>query len=147
MAWVIADRVKETTTTTGTGDLTLAGAVAQFQAFSAVCADLDQVPYAIVGQSGTEWEVGIGTWHAGNTLTRTKVLASSNAGAAVSLSAGTKDVFLDFPSGHGRVHPLNRIQAVDCYLPPDTSLYVADEYEVAPGKELELAAGAVLEIG
>src|SRR5437879_426046 len=101
MAWVVADRVKETTSTTGTGDLTLLGAVAQFQAFSAVCVDLDQVPYVIVGQGGAEWEVGIGTWHAGNTLTRTRVTASSNAGAAVNLSAGTKDVFLGWLAVHG----------------------------------------------
>jgi hypothetical protein len=147
VSWIVSDRVKETTTTTGTGDLTLAGAVAQFQAFSAVCADLDQVPYAIVGQTGTEWEVGIGTWHAGNTLTRTRVLASSNAGALVVLSAGTKDVFLDWPATHGREHPFNAIQATDQYLPPDTSVYVADNYEVAAGKELEIAWGATFEVG
>lgn len=146
MAWVVEDRVKETSTTTGTGDLTLAGAVAQFRAFSAVCADGDQVPYAIVGQTGTEWEVGVGTWHTGSTLTRTRVTNSSNAGALVNLSAGTKDVFLDFPSMHGRTHPFSRLQNVDLYLPPDTSVVVADDYEVASGKELELAAGAVFEV-
>lgn len=93
-----ADRVKETTTTTGTGTIALAGAVSQFRAFSAVCANNDTIPYAIVGQSGTEWEVGIGTWTTGNNLARTTVLSSSNAGAAVSFSAGTKDVFCTVPS-------------------------------------------------
>ena len=93
-----ADRVKETTTTTGTGTVALDGAVAQFRAFSAVCANNDTIPYAIVGQSGTEWEVGIGTWTTGKNLTRTTVLSSSNAGAAVNFSAGTKDVFCTVPA-------------------------------------------------
>src|SRR6185436_6212020 len=99
MTWVAGDRVKETTTTTGTGDITLAGAVSQFRAFSDVAANGDRIHYAIVGQSGTEWEVGLGTWVAGNTLQRTNVMASSNAGALVNFAAGTKDVFGDFPAG------------------------------------------------
>lgn len=89
-----ADRVKETTTTTGTGNLTLAGAVAQFVAFSSRYADGDPIPYAIVGQSGTEWEVGIGTLSGSTTFVRTTVLRSSNADALVSFAAGTKDVFV-----------------------------------------------------
>lgn len=89
------DRTKETTTTTGTGNITLAGAVAQFVAFSSVFTVGDQqIPYAIVGQTGTEWEVGRGTYSATNTLTRDQVLASSNAAALVNFSAGTKDVFV-----------------------------------------------------
>lgn len=99
MSFILADRVKETTTTTGTGAVTLAGAVSQFLAFSAVCADGDTVGYAIVGQSGTEWEVGIGKYtSSGTTLTRTTVTASSNSNAAVSFSAGTKDVFINVPA-------------------------------------------------
>lgn len=94
MAHLLADRVKETTTTTGTGTLALAGAVAQFRAFSDVLANDDTTVYAIVGQSGTEWEVGRGTWTTDNNLARTVVFASSNADAAVNLSAGTKDVFI-----------------------------------------------------
>lgn len=93
MAHIVADRVKETTTTTGTGAITLAGAVSGFQAFSAVCSVADTVPYTIAGQTGTEWETGIGTYSGANTLTRTTVLSSSNAGSAVNFSAGTKDVF------------------------------------------------------
>lgn len=96
MAHIVADRVKETTTTTGTGALTLAGAASGFRAFSAVCAVNDTVFYAIAG--GSEWEVGLGTYSATNTLTRTTVLASSNAGSAVNLSAGSKDVFLTDPA-------------------------------------------------
>lgn len=87
------DRVKETTTTTGTGDITLAGAATGYCAFSSVFSVGDQqVPYTIAGTS--EWECGLGTYSASNTLRRDKVYASSNSNAAVSFSAGTKDVFL-----------------------------------------------------
>lgn len=94
MAHIVKDRVKETTTTTGTGSLSLAGAASGFVAFSSVCANNDTVQYAIVEQSGSAWEVGLGTWQTGNTLARTTVYASSNAGSAVNFGAGTKDVFL-----------------------------------------------------
>lgn len=147
MTWVLADRVKETSTTTGTGDITLAGAVAQFRAFSAVCADLDEVPYVIVGQSGTEWEVGDGVWHTGNTLTRTRVRASSNANALVNLSAGTKDVFIDFIGDMTLGHPQRNVQTEDRYVPPETCMYVVDTYEVAAGKELEVAGDSTVEVG
>ena len=93
------DRVKETATTTGTGDFTLAGAVTQHKAFSAVFAVGDSnIPYAIVGQTGSEWEVGLGTYSASNTLTRDRILASSNSDNAVSFSAGTKDVWVNAPA-------------------------------------------------
>jgi hypothetical protein len=95
MTFIIADRVRETTTTTGTGNIALAGAATGYRAFSSVCANNDTVAYTIAGQSGSEWETGLGTWQTGNTLVRTTVIASSNANAAVSFSAGTKDVFLD----------------------------------------------------
>ncbi|MBA2708335.1 MAG: hypothetical protein H0U59_11095, partial [Gemmatimonadaceae bacterium] len=87
-----ADRVKDTTTTTGTGSLTLAGvAPTGFQTFASAFATGERVFYAIVG--GAEWEVGRGTLSAATTLARTDVYASSNAGAAVNFAAGTKDVF------------------------------------------------------
>lgn len=98
MAFRTNDRVKETSTTTGTGNLTLLGAVSQFQAFS-VFANNDTFFYAIVGQTGTEWEVGIGTYvSATPALARTTVLESSNADALVTFSAGTKDVFVTRPA-------------------------------------------------
>lgn len=100
MALVIADRVKETTTTTGTGALSLGGAETNYVAFSSALADADTTYYAIVDYTNNDWEVGLGTYaSAGNTLTRTTVLASTNAGSAVNLSAGTKDVFITYPSG------------------------------------------------
>lgn len=100
MALVIADRVKESTTTTGTGALTLAGPLTGFRAFSAVCAVADECYYALQAVDGTgqptgSWEVGRGTYSASSTLTRTTVLASSNAGAAVNLAAGTTHVWID----------------------------------------------------
>ena len=99
MALVVADRVKETTTSTGTGAITLAGAQANFVAFSAVLSDGDTTFYAIVDDNNLAWEVGVGTYaSAGNTVTRTTVLASSNAGSAVNLQAGTKEVFVTNPA-------------------------------------------------
>ena len=90
-----ADRVKETSTTTGTGSLTLAGASTQFRSFTSAFGTSanNQIEYAIVGQTGTEWEVGYGRLTASSTLTRDTVIASSNSNALVTLSAGTKDVF------------------------------------------------------
>lgn len=98
MALVLADRVRETTTTTGTGTVTLAGAVLGFQSFAAI-GNGNTTYYTIAGQGTSEWEVGIGTYtSAGTTLARTTVLASSNSGALVSFSAGTKDVFVTYPA-------------------------------------------------
>ena len=98
MAFVLADRVKETTTTTGTGTVTLAGASTGYQSF-AVIGNGNTTYYTIAAQTGTEWEVGIGTYtSAGTTLARTTVIASSNSGSLVSFSAGTKDVFVTYPA-------------------------------------------------
>ena len=98
MALVIANRVKETTTTAGTGTVTLLGASAGFQSF-AVVGNANTTYYTIAAQVGTEWEVGIGTYtSSGTTLARTTVLSSSNGGSAVNFSAGLKDVFVTYPS-------------------------------------------------
>jgi hypothetical protein len=95
-----ADRVKETTTTTGTGAITLAGAVSQHQSFAtALGANPVLVDYAIVGQTGTEWETGTGTFNGTTGLTRDLVRGSSNSGALVNFSAGTKDVFVSALAG------------------------------------------------
>ena len=97
MALVVKDRVKETTTTTGTGAVTLAGAVAGFQAFSGVLSDSDTTYYSIVHRDTAEFEVGLGTYSS-STLTRTTVLESSNSGNAVNFTAGTKDIFITYPA-------------------------------------------------
>ncbi len=100
MAFVLADRVRETTTTTGTGTVTLSGAATGFQSFSAI-GDGNNTYYTIAGQGTSEWEVGIGTYtSAGTTLSRDTVLSSSAGGSKVSFSAGTKDVFVTYPAGY-----------------------------------------------
>lgn len=94
MTWKVFDRVRETSTTTGAGVLTLAGAAPKSRAFSAVLTPNDTCFYSIQHQSAEEWEVGIGKLTAATTFSRDVVLSSSNASAAVAFSAGTKDVFL-----------------------------------------------------
>ncbi len=99
MPHIVEDRILESTTTTGTGDITLAAAITGFRRFSAVCAVGDTVPYFIeaidsVGLPTGDYEYGTATYSAANTLTRTKVDGSSNAGAAVNFAAGTKNVGL-----------------------------------------------------
>ena len=104
MAFVLADRVKETTAVTSTGTATLLGAATGYQSFSAV-GNGNTTYYTIAGQGTSEWEVGIGTYtSSGTTLARTTVLASSNSGSLVSFSAGTKDVFVDYPA-KGAINP------------------------------------------
>jgi len=99
MALVINDRVKETTTTTGTGALSLGGAVTGFEAFSAGVGNSNTTYYAISHQTEDEWEVGLGTLDGDSSdLTRTTVISSSNSDSAVSLSSGTKDVFCTMPA-------------------------------------------------
>lgn len=95
MSNIFADRVKETTTTTGTGTLTLGGAVASFQAFSAAVGSGNSCDYCLLSGNGTDWETGNGTIGGTGpyTLARTTIYASSNANAAISLT-GTSTVFL-----------------------------------------------------
>lgn len=96
MALILADRVQETTATTGTGTVTLAGAASGFQSFAAI-GNGNSTYYTITG--GTDWEVGIGTYtSSGTTLSRTTVLSSSNSGSLVNFSAGTKNVFVTYPA-------------------------------------------------
>ena len=97
MALVLKDRINETTTTTGTGTLTLAGATAGFQAFS-VIGNSNTTYYCLV--DGNNWEVGIGTYSSsGNTLARTTILANYlGTTVAITLGAGTKNVFGVFPA-------------------------------------------------
>jgi hypothetical protein len=121
MAFVIADRVKETTTTTGTGNITLAGAVTGFRAFSSVLSSSDTTYYTISDQGGANWEVGIATFTSPSTLARTTVLSSSNSGNAVDFTAGTKDVFITLPAAR-------TVQSVDggtTGLTPSTASYGA----------------------
>ena len=100
MVLKIEDRVRETTTTTGTGTLDLLGPVTGFQSFVTAIGDGNTSYYAIVHRTADEWELGIGTVddQTTDTLARTTVVSSSNSGNAVSFSAGVKDVFVTLPS-------------------------------------------------
>lgn len=98
MALVVFDRVKETSTTAGTGTIVLAGAVVGYQSF-AVVGNGNTTYYTIADQSGANWEVGIGTYYSGNvSLSRNTILASSNANSAVTFGSNTKDVFITYPA-------------------------------------------------
>jgi len=99
MALVVNDRVKETSTTTGTGTLSLAGAVTGFETFVAGIGNSNTTYYSIVNENG-EFEVGLGTVTDAtpDTLARTTVISSSNSDSAVNFSAGTKDVFCTLPA-------------------------------------------------
>ena len=97
MALVVNDRVKETSTTTGTGTFSLAGAVTGFETFSSAIGNTNTTYYAIVNTVNAEFEVGLGTVGAG-TLARTTVISSSNSDSAVDFAAGTKNVFCTLPA-------------------------------------------------
>ena len=98
MSFVLKDRVKETSTTTGTGTFTLAGAATGFQSFS-VIGNGNTTFYTIVDSSAGTWEVGIGTYtSSGTTLSRDTVLESSNSGSLVNFGSGSKDVFVTYPA-------------------------------------------------
>ena len=100
MALVLNDRVKETTTTTGTGTVNLAGAETGFESFVAGIGNSNTCYYAIVHQTADEFEVGLGTVTDAtpDTLARTTIISSSNSDSAVNFSAGTKDVFCTLPA-------------------------------------------------
>lgn len=96
MALVLKDRVKESTTTAGTGPLALGGAVTDFQTFAAI-GNGNTTYYTVAG--GTDWEVGIGTYNAaGPSISRDTIISSSNNGLIVNLAAGTKYVFCTWPA-------------------------------------------------
>ena len=120
MAFVVNDRVKETSTTTGTGTLSLAGAVSGFQTFVAGIGNSNVTYYAIVNDSGTEFEIGIGTVTdaSPDTLSRTTILESSNSDSAVDFSSGTKTVFCTLPASKAVFEDDNN----DVTLPDDLTL-------------------------
>ena len=100
MAFVLNDRVKETTTSTGTGTINLAGAADTFETFVAGIGTTNKCFYCISHQTANEFEVGIGTVTdaSPDTLSRDRIISSSNSDSAVNLSAGTKDVFCTYPA-------------------------------------------------
>ena len=99
MALVINDRVKVTSTTTGTGAMALGAAVTGFETFAQGIGNNNTTYYCIFNQGTTEFEVGLGTLDGTSAnLTRTTVISSSNSDAAVNFTSGTKDVFCTLPA-------------------------------------------------
>jgi hypothetical protein len=96
MTFVINDRVKETTTTSGTGSITLDGASLDFQSFQSGIGIGNSTYYTIAG--GNQWEVGIGSLSNSTTLTRDSIISSSNGNSIVTFLAGEKDVFCTLPA-------------------------------------------------
>jgi hypothetical protein len=142
MPLVIKDRVKETSTTTGTGTFTLAGAATGFQSFSAI-GDGNTTFYTIALQGGNEWEVGIGTYtSSGTTLSRDTILSSSNSGNAVDFSAGTKDVFVTYPSERAITGGGGGIGALVV-----NATTVTDSYTVATGTNAQSVGPITIDSG
>ena len=125
MALVVNDRVKETSTTTGTGTFTLDGAVLGFETFSSAIGNTNTTYYSIANENG-EFEVGLGTVAAG-TLARTTIISSSNSDSAVNFSAGTKDVFCTLPASKAVIEDASS----NVTLPADLS--VGDDLTVEGG--------------
>jgi hypothetical protein len=142
MALVIKDRVKETSTTTGTGTFTLAGAATGFQSFSAI-GNGNTTFYTIALVGGSEWEVGIGTYtSSGTTLSRDTILSSSNSGSAVNFSAGTKDVFVTYPSERAITGGGGGIGALVV-----NATTVTDNYTVASGTNAQSVGPITIDSG
>lgn len=152
MAFVVADRVKVTTTTTGTGTYTLLSASAGFQDFTAI-GDGNSTYYTAT--DNTDWEVGIGTYTAsGTTLTRDVILSSSNSGNAVSWTAGSKDIFVTYPSERavysvgsvvgsatGAVYANQVVVSQDTAIVSGTNGLSVGPITVADGVDLTVASG------
>jgi len=113
MPFIIADRVRESSTTVGTGSIALAGTVTGYQTFDAVLDTGDTTFYTFADQGGSNWEVGIGTFTAPSTLARTTILSSSNGGSIVTFGAGTKDVFISLPASRTNVNDQPNVISVN----------------------------------
>mgnify|MGYP000057577837 CR=1 FL=1 len=155
MALVIDDRVQETSTTTGTGTLTLAGAVSGYRTFSGEIGNGNTTYYVIWNTTvATEFETGLGTVAAG-TLARTTVFESSNAGAAVNFSAGTKLVFCALLAGktpyvdtqatemQSPIIQMNQNVTADHTIPATRNALSAGPVTIDSGKTVTVSSGAV----
>ena len=156
MALVINDRVKETTTTTGTGAVSLSGAVTGFETFAAGIGNSNTTYYCIAHQDQSEFEVGLGTLDGDSSdLTRTTIISSSNSDSAVNFSSGTKDVFCTIPASKmlfkdasGTIGNFNAatITANTAFV-PDASDGAALGTSSLEFSDLFLADGAVINFG
>ena len=137
----VADRVRDTTTTTGTGTITLSGTPPTgYQSFSAV-GNGNTTYYTV--NAGSQWEVGIGTYtSSGTTLSRDTILSSSNSGNAVDFSAGTKDVFVTYPSERAITGGGGGIGALVV-----NATTVTDSYTVATGTNAQSVGPITIDSG
>lgn len=150
MPLIVKDRVKETTTTTGTGTITLGGAVSGFQSFAAI-GDGNTTYYTIQDGTAGTWEVGVGTYtSSGTTLSRDTVLASSNSGSLVDFAAGSKNVFVTYPAevtltgGGGGIGALvvNATTVTENYtIATGTNAQSVGPITVASGKSVTVSSG------
>ena len=141
MAFVLADRVQETTTTTGTGTVTLAGAVSGFQSFAAV-GNGNTTFYTIADSSGSNWEIGIGTYtSSGTTLSRDTVLSSSNSGSLVNFPAGAKNVFVTFPASSTLYALNNTTIAASGIIPSGVNATALGPITINTSKSVTVSSG------
>jgi hypothetical protein len=150
MALVLKDRVKETSTTTGTGTFTLAGAATGFQSFS-VIGNGNTTFYTIVDSAAGAWEVGIGTYaSSGTTLSRDTILESSNSGSAVNFGSGSKDVFVTYPAkyaslanggGAGAILLNSDVVTVNATIASGQNGFTVGPLTVASGVTITVASG------
>jgi hypothetical protein len=155
MAFKTPDRVRETSTTTGTGDITLAGAVTGWRAFSAELVAGDTFPYVLEGRNGddvqtAEWETGIGTYSAGGALQRTTVLASSNGGTTVNFASASLVCFIglnkqgltDVADARATIQAASAIATHAAEADPHTSYLKESEVTATPTAGLVPRAGS-----
>ena len=122
MALVLADRVQETTTSTGTGSVILSGAVNGYQSFTTGVGNGNTCYYTIYDNTSFAWEVGIGTFTTSpNTLARNTILSSSNSGSAINLAGNTAAVWVDYPSGKSVYKDANGNVSANSFTPGWTS--------------------------
>jgi hypothetical protein len=146
MAFVVADRVKVISTTTGTGTYTLGAAEDGYQDF-AVVGDGNETYYTAT--NGIDWEVGVGTFTAlGTTLSRDEILSSSNSNNAVNWGAGDKEVFVAYPSGRsifgtgdGTIIINQQFIGSNCTIDSGTNGLTVGPYLTAPGVSVTVTSG------
>ena len=125
MTFVLADRVKESCTSPGTGTATLLGAATGYRTFSSGIGANNTTFYVIADQAGNNWEVGLGTIGAGGTtLARTTVLSSSNSGSLTNFSSGTQDVWCDYPATQAVYQNATTLEATAGELVASNGIFV-----------------------